>query len=103
VGVSLFRFGTDLGHGGVNARSVHGDACRERSCRRAGGEWGQSGAVFPNQGRAVSSCPASWKSVASAPILPTNCRPIGRPPELQASGTVIAGWPELLKAWVLGM
>ena len=36
----------------------------------------------PSQGRARSSCPASWNSVCSSPYVPKNCMPIGKPASL---------------------
>jgi hypothetical protein len=63
-------------------RSLHADVYRAAI-----------GGMRAAHGRAVSSCAASWNSVASSPNGAVNCTPIGRPAAFQNSGTLIAGTP----------
>ena len=55
------------------------------------------------QGRSCSSCPANLNSVASSPNRAENIMPSGNPALFHASGTDIAGWPEMLNMEVPGM
>src|ERR1700722_11006453 len=57
----------------------------------------------PRHGRAASSWADSEISVPSAPIRPASMTPIGRPAGVQCSGTLTAGWPELLYRAVHGV
>ena len=59
--------------------------------------------VLSFQGRACSSWPASRNSVASSPNLAENIMPSGNPALFHASGTDIAGCPDMLNMAVPGM
>ena len=50
-----------------------------------------------------SSCAARRNNVASSPKRPANIMPSGSPALFQASGTDIAGWPDMLNMAVPGM
>src|SRR5690242_9683896 len=76
--------------------------------RAALSEYGQAAAAActggrrVDQGRACSSCAARRSSVASSPKRPAICTPTGIPPELQCSGSEMAGWPVVLNSGVKG-
>jgi hypothetical protein len=63
----------------------------------------QTGGRLNRQGLSCSSCAASRNSAASSPNRLENIMPSGRPALLQASGTDIAGWPDMLNIEVQGM
>jgi hypothetical protein len=63
----------------------------------------QTGGRRSFQGRSCSSCEASRNSVASSPKCAANIMPSGRPAAFHASGTDIAGWPDMLNMLVPGM
>jgi hypothetical protein len=63
----------------------------------------QTGGRRSFQGRACSSCAASWISKSSRPKAATNCVPIGNPVEFQYSGREIAGCPVTLNWAVNGI
>jgi len=63
----------------------------------------QTGGSLARQGRSCSSCAARRNKVPSSPKPAANIMPNGNPFLLQASGTYIAGWPEMLNIDVPGI
>ena len=74
-----------------------------KSWHFCGDRYAQTGGNLLFQGRACSSCPAKRNSVASSPNLAENIMPSGNPALFHASGTDIAGWPDMLNMEVPGI
>ena len=74
-----------------------------KSWRFCGERYAQTGGNLFFQGRSCSSWPARRNKVASSPNLAENIMPSGNPALFHASGTDIAGWPDMLNMEVPGI